>query len=200
MPEPKEFKLPHGGTAVVPRPEADQSDIAAEPAAPHPGAPLVPTGDPMLDGVGPGSYSARSDTPDLTLEGLPRVVPLRVDDDFHVESRDPDPRGMDMVGADGESAGKVQDLWVDRSEPLIYYLEVALAGDESKTVLVPYEFAKIDKRRSEVVVDAVYSDQFAKTPALQSPDQITRLEEDKICAFYAGGTLYADDSRQESIV
>ena len=37
-----------------------------------------PTGDPMRDGVGPASYAQRADMPDLTFEGLPKIVPLRV--------------------------------------------------------------------------------------------------------------------------
>lgn len=200
IPEPKEYLLAHGGTQVSPREEPLQS-VAAEPAAPHPGAPLVPTGNPMVDGVGPAAYAQRSDTPDLTLHGKPRVVPMRVDDDFSVDAKDVDPRGMSVAGADGKSVGSVSDLWVDRAEPQIYYLEVALDAEHGgRSALVPFGFASINKGAGRIDVNAIYSHQFADVPALKSPDQITLLEEDKICGYFAGGTLYADASRQEPII
>jgi photosynthetic reaction center H subunit len=39
-----------------------------------------------------------------------------------------------------------------------------------------------------------------KVPGLRNPDVVTRLEEDKICAFYAGGHLYATPERAEPLV
>jgi photosynthetic reaction center H subunit len=38
---------------------------------------------------------------------------------------------------------------------------------------------------------------FADVPGIAKPDQITLLEEEKIMAYYGGGTLYADPSRNE---
>jgi photosynthetic reaction center H subunit len=37
-------------------------------------------------------------------------------------------------------------------------------------------------------------------PALRHPDQITKLEEEKISAYYGGGTLYADAKRSEPLI
>ena len=52
-----------------------------------PGAPLEPTGNPMLDGVGPAAYALRADTPDLTFEAAStEIVPLRVAAD-HLDRR-----------------------------------------------------------------------------------------------------------------
>lgn len=201
IPKPKEFLLAHGGSKFSPSPEENAGAIAAEPAAPHPGAPLLPTGDPMVDGVGPASYANRSDTPDLTIDGDNRVVPMRVAKDFVVSSRDAEPRGMAVIAADGETVGEIEDIWVDRSEPQIYFLEAALneaAGGHS--VLVPFAFADINKGRREIRIDALYSHQFKNVPALQSPDQITLREEDKITSYFAGGLFYADDSRQEPLL
>ena len=65
-----------------------------------------------------------ADVPDRTVDDQVRIVPLRVATDFHVEARDPDPRGMAVVGADGEVGGIVRDAWVDRSETILRYLEV----------------------------------------------------------------------------
>lgn len=201
LPEPKVFALPHGGTYEAPNARAEERSIAAEPAAPWPGAPLEPTGDPMADGVGPAAWAERDDEPDLTLEGQPRIVPMRVASGFRVEERDPDPRGMDVVGADGEVGGTVRDIWVDRSEPQVRYLEVGLPGEGGdRSVLLPITMAVVDSRREQVRVASILASQFAGVPALRQAGQVTRLEEDRICAYYAGGHLYAVPSRQESLL
>ena len=44
-------------------------------AEPWPGAPLEPTGDPMLAGVGPGSYAERADHPEKTYHGDDLLAP-----------------------------------------------------------------------------------------------------------------------------
>lgn len=205
VPKPKTFLLPHGGTKVRPGAETDKRPLAAAPIAKFPGAPLSPTGNPMLDGVGPAAWAERAETCDLTVDGKPRIVPLRAAPDFHLEARDPDPRGMVVKGADGLSAGKVADVWVDRSEALIRYFEVELntpaatAGEAAtkSRVLLPHNFARIDGRRREVKVNSILAKHFAQVPRLAAPDQVTRREEDRVCAYYGGGTLYATPQRAE---
>jgi len=61
-------------------------------------------------------------------------------------------------------------------------------------------FAKIDAGRATVHVRAILGVQFATVPALANPDQITRREEDQICAYYAGGTLFATPKRSEPLL
>lgn len=202
VPRPKTFRLAHGGTATAPRHEPPSARLAAEPAAPHPGAPLIPTGDPLVDGIGPASYAQRADTPDLTFYGKKRVVPLRVlGDEYGTDARDAELRGMPVVSADQQTVGTVVDLWIDRSEPQIYYIEVeAGRADASDRFLVPFTFADVSGNKAHVLVDALYAAQFRNVPRLKSPDEVTLLEEDKLCAYFAGGTLYAHPSRQESVV
>jgi len=192
MPKPKMFALAGGGSVSAPRPHTDTREIKARPVGGWPGAPLEPTGDPMLDSVGPASYAERADTPDQTLEGATRIVPLRVATDFSLETRDPDPRGMNVIGADGKVGGVVRDVWVDRSEAIIRYLEVDAGG---RNVLLPINFTRIDGRRRRVTVQALHAHHFAKVPAHASADQVTLREEDRITAYYGGGHLYADASR-----
>ena len=67
MPTPKIFRLPHGGTVLAPRVEGAADDHGTA-GGTWPGAPLVPTGNPMLDGVGPAAWAARADTPDVTFD------------------------------------------------------------------------------------------------------------------------------------
>jgi photosynthetic reaction center H subunit len=201
MPPPKTYLLAHGGSVVLPNPDKDKRPIHARPVAPWPGAPLEPTGNPMIDGVGPAAYALRSNSPDITVDGLPLIVPMRVASDFSVASEDPDPRGMEVLGADGQVGGIVSDLWVDRAEPQIRYLEVAVGGATApRLVLLPIQLARIDGDRRRVRVKSILAAQFAGVPTLEQPDQVSLREEDRISAYYAGGTLYAEPSRQEPLI
>ena len=98
----------------------------------------------MLDGVGPGAWAERADVPDLTPDGEPKIVPLRVAGAYGVAHQDPDPRGMPVLGADGAAGGTVTDLWVDKSEMMFRYLEVEVAG--GRHVLLPMNFARDQAR------------------------------------------------------
>jgi photosynthetic reaction center H subunit len=198
MPENKVYKLRGGHTAVLPNHGNDRRDAPVAPIAPFPGAPLEPTGNPMLDGVGPGSYANREDMPELTMEDIPAIVPLRVTPETTLEARDPDPRGMLVVGCDREIGGTVTDVWIDRAEAIVRYLEVEVAG--GRHVLVPLPFAVINGTRGRVVVDAILGSQFADVPALKSLDQVTKLEEDRIVGYFGAGTLYATAARQEPLI
>lgn len=200
LPQPKEFLLDHGeGTVLAPNPVPDARPIAGRALWGHPGAPLEPIGDPMLAGIGPGAWAERADRPDLTLEGHPKIVPIRVAPEFYVPSGDPNPVGMRVLGADGGEGGVVRDIWIDRSEPRVRYLEVTLTAGR-RNVLLPIVFAHVDKVRRHVHVQAILGRQFTDVPATARPDQVTRLEEDKISAYYGGGTLYATPERSEPLL
>lgn len=200
VPPPKTYTLPGGRTVQAPSSVPEARDIRLQPASVWPGSPFVPTGDPMRDGVGPASYAMRHQEPDLTWAGENKVVPLRVATDFWVEERDPDPRGMDVVGADGVVAGRVSDLWIDRAEPQIRYLEVRLNEQQGRNVLLPINFASISGARRQVNVSAILASQFVNVPGLVKPDQITAREEDRITGYYGGGKLYATPDRAEPLL
>jgi photosynthetic reaction center H subunit len=195
MPAPKTFHLQHGGSVTVPNDKRSPQILAAEPSNRWAGAPLEPTGNPMLDGVGPGAYADRADVADLTYEGAIKIVPLRAAPGFGVDSGDSDPRGLPVLGADGVAGGTVAEIWVDRSEMLFRYLEVEVGGAGGRRVLLPINFARIGDR--EVRVKSILGSQFAQVPGTKQPDQVTLLEEEKIMAYYGGGTLYATPARQE---
>jgi photosynthetic reaction center H subunit len=163
------------------------------------GAPVDPTGDPLLSNMGPAAYADRADHPDLTAHGEAKIVPMRVAQNFYVEPRDPDPRGMAMLGLDERVAGRVVDLWVDRSEPQVRYFEVEVAGAE-RTVLVPFAVCRVDGRRGTVRTKSILAAQFANVPGTASAEQVTLLEEDKIMAYFAGGYLYATADRARPFV
>lgn len=201
MPSPKTFKTMTGRTVVAPDPAtADKRPLKARQMVGGAGSPFVPTGNPLADCIGPSSYAERPDIPDITFENKPRIVPMRIATDFTIADRDPDPRGMPVFGADGKQAGKVVEAWVDRSEFILRYLELDTEGATPRRVMIPMNFAGIDKANRKVLVDALLASQFAGVPALKSPDQITFLEEEKVMGYFGGGLLYATPDRQEPLL
>ena len=195
VPKAKTYVLPHDqGTRDAPR-NIEERELKARKARTA-GFPIEPTGNPMLDGVGPAAWAVRPEHPDLTYDGEPKIVPLRVATDFSVETRDPDPRGRPVYGVDDEIGATVKDIWVDRSEPQIRYLELEADG---KRVMMPLNFARI-RSNGDVVAKSVCGRHFADAPSTADPDQITLQEEDKIGAYYAGGYLYALKDREEPIL
>jgi photosynthetic reaction center H subunit len=197
MPAPKNYLLADGSVVQLPRGETPNFDpIPAKLVDGYSGSPYEPTGNPMIDGVGPATYANRKDIPDMTFEGETLLAPLRVAKEFGIVKQDPDPRGMPVVAADGKVAGTVRDCWIDRAEPQIRYLEVEVpTAGGSRNVLLPYGFAKYDVGRRLVKVASITAAQFADVPGLRNPDVVTRLEEERISAYYGGGTLYATPDR-----
>ena len=195
--QPKVFRLPHnGGSISKPDNARDTGELKARRTASWDGSPIEPVGDPLQAGVGPGAYAQRGKFPDVTLHGATRIVPLRIATDFSLEKNGPDPRGMSVIGADNIVGGAVSDVWIDRSEYIIRYLEVQLPNS-ARRVLIPMPMALIQRGRNRVKVDALLAGQFAGAPELANPDQITRDEEERVSAYVGGGMLYATPSRTE---
>jgi photosynthetic reaction center H subunit len=196
---PKTFRLPGGGTYTAPNANRDRRELSAKRTSRAPGSPLQPVGDPMLAGVGPGSYAERAKVPDMTAHGTPVILPMRATSGFSVVKGDGDPRGFAVKGTDGKSAGTVSDLWIDVSESMIRYLEVTLTGS-GKAVLLPITVSMIDKGRKTVAVDAITGAQFDNVPVTASNAQVTLDEEERITAYYGGGFLYATPTRAEPLL
>jgi photosynthetic reaction center H subunit len=153
----------------------------------------------LLSNTGPAAYADRADVPDRTYDGEAKIVPLRAAPNFYLEPRDPDPRGYDVVACDGQMAGTVSDVWIDRSEPQLRYIEVVVPGRDG-VALVPATMVKVDVRRRSMQVASITAAQFVDVPATRHPERVTLLEEDRIMAYFAGGTLYATPDRQEPLV
>lgn len=200
VPSPKTFKLAHGrGEVVVPSVENEEAhrrvDLALVQTSPAAGSPFEPTGDPMVDGVGPASWAPRRDVPELDGHGHPKIVPMAATDKFSV-SAGRDPRGLPVQAGDKTMVGTIVDMWIDEPEQMVRYLEVELAdGYGSGTRLIPMPLARIKSDR--VAVHSIYAKHFANVPVTKSGTQVTLLEEDKISGYYGGGKLYADEARLE---
>lgn len=206
----KSFPLPHGRGTYVPEDVArDDVNIAGVQAFHSSGAPWVPTGDPMKDGMGPAAFANRAKYPDLTYDGRPRIVPIGDSHEMIVSPQDPQLIGWPVVAADKATVGKVTDIWVDQAEHIIRYLEVETTT--GKKVLAPMMVAVvhgnslidallpiIQDKPKFVEIDAITSAQFEDVPALETPGIITRYEEDRIQAYFGGGYMYATPERSEA--
>lgn len=200
IPKPKTFLLPNGHTVQAPRFDRDERELPAERTAAAAGAPLEPLGDGLLSGMGAASWAARADEHELALDGADMIVPLRAAADFSI-SAGPDPRGFQVIAADGGVVGTVLDLWVDRADVMVRYLEVSLGtAAESGSRLVPIGVLVLERAKRRVNVSALRAEQFAAVPALREADRITLLEEERISAFYAGGRRYAEPKRLEPLL
>lgn len=199
--KPKKFRLADGTIIAKPDLKRETRPLALKRLAVWPGAPSKPTGDPMVDGVGPGSYAERANVADTDLHGNPRIAPLAALAGFKILTRDPDPRGMTILGADGKQAGVVTEVWVDRMESMIRYLQVRVDGDAAiGPLLVPFTMTTIDRRKGVVRCDAASAHQFAGAPRPVSVGQLTRYEEERIVAYFGGGYLYANPRRAEPLI
>ncbi|OUV03604.1 MAG: hypothetical protein CBC42_03920 [Betaproteobacteria bacterium TMED82] len=198
MPSPKVYNTKFHGSFEAPHSrDTIGAAVAGNPINRIPGSPIEPTGEnPMLDNIGPGAYTERMDKPDLTVDGDFKLVPMRVESEFALDSKDVDPRGLEIRGLEGGSAGTCVDVWVDRSEHLIRYLEVKT--NSGNLVLVPFNLTVI--KPTFIAVDSILSGQFDSVPKIKNPNTISLLEEEKVMAFYGAGKLLAYPRRRESIV
>lgn len=197
LPKDKTFKLPHGrGEMTFPSgARKDRADLALARTSKAAGSPYVPTGDPMLDGVGPASWAPRRDVPELDGHGHVKIRPMSMLNDF-THSAGSDPRGKAVMSGDGELIGRVTDMWIDVPESMVRYLTLDLNPEGSgNTRLIPINMCRIKSDR--VVVRSLYAHNFEGIPKTKKADEVTLLEEDKITGYYAGGTLYASEARLE---
>ncbi|MBY0304688.1 MAG: photosynthetic reaction center subunit H [Sphingomonas sp. 28-62-20] len=195
----KSFKLPFGhGTVTAPTkgrepvqvPGARKSDWFA-------GAPIEPTGNPLVDGVGPAAFAERAKRPDLDWEGHARIVPLSTAEGFFLERKDADPRGYAVVAYDGKKAGTVSDIWIDKADRMIRYLQVDTGA---RQVLMPMTVASVSRFRQTVTTTAITAAQFADAPAIEGTGVITLYEEERVQAYFGGGYLYATADRSEPLI
>jgi len=190
VPKPKTFTLAHGkGTVTVPSAENEaahrRNDLALERTAVSEGFPHAPTGDGLRDGVGPASWVPRRDEPEIDAHGNVKIQPMSRVEGFIV-SAGRDPRGLPVQAGDLEVVGRISDMWVDVPEQLVRYLEITLNSGARR--LVPMPLARIWADRVRVM--SLPSTRFDEIPGQQSQTFVTKLEEDKISAFVAGGEHY----------
>jgi photosynthetic reaction center H subunit len=204
VPNSKTFVLPHGrGEVTVPSAENEaahrRENLAMEkaPFAAGNGYPYDPTGDPMADGIGPGSWVPRADVPELDGHGHPKIVPMGQTEAYRV-SAGRDPRGLPVMAGDGEIVGTVSDMWIDAPEQLVRYLEIELDGSWRRHAAGAND---VQQDRFQEGQDQLGLRQALRRRSVtKSPNQITKLEEEKISAYYGGGILYASQDRIDPLL
>ena len=201
---PKPYPMADGTTLYKPDGARDSHETSFKRTAAWSGSPIEPVGNPLTAGVGPGSYAMRADVPDVNCHGEVRIAPLRVSPGFFTDTKDPELRGFGLVGVDGKAGGTITDLWIDRAEFLIRYLEVATINDDATptgaTILVPMTMCAVKKNSKTVYIDAVKGGQVRGAPQLKSANQVTLLEEEKIVGYFGAGYLYATADRAEPVL
>jgi photosynthetic reaction center H subunit len=109
LPEPKTFRLADGSIIQAPTYQPDARPLNAAKTEPWPGAPLDPTGDPLLAGVGPGSWAVRPDVTYKTAEGHDLIAPLRIATNFAVAPLHGNPLGF-TARAEGPAIAGPREL------------------------------------------------------------------------------------------
>lgn len=99
-----------------------------------------------------------------------RIVPLRDAKDFKLAKGDPDLRGWNVFGADGERVGTVADLLVDPAAMKIQYLNVDVLDDlfqlkEDRHVLIPTDAVDLRERGQDIWVQNLSAAEVARLPA-----------------------------------
>lgn len=99
-------------------------------------------------------------------------------DNFEIAKDIPDPRGWDVMTADGSKIGKVHELIVDTGALRTRYIDVSLDKrtlrlDKDRDVLIPIGDARLDSAADEVVIDKLTVRQLADLPEFKHVE-ITR--------------------------
>ena len=189
---PHTYRLNEGGTTQAPH-DYEPGKTHARPLHRFGGTPLVPIGNPLLAGIGPGAWVRRREGPMLTESGEPNLQPLRLLPGWSVVRGDADPCGMRVFDYRWQEIGVVRDIWADRSVKILRLLEVELLpGLGRATALIPIFHTVIDEREREVRLFAMRASHFADLPMPASPDCITAQEEERLNAYCAASRFYRD--------
>ncbi len=125
-------------------------------------------------------------------EEVGRLASLRELEDFDVADEDPDPRGWEVIAADGRAIGSVHDLVVDTEAMKVRYLdcdvdEEALGLEkEDRHILVPIGYARLDEPNEKVIVDAITSADVRNLPAFDGLP-VTRTYEERLHGRFSEG-------------
>ena len=150
----------------------------------------------------PTFYGEEEYVPGPRAAGEPNFVPMRDTKDFKVKSDEPDLRGWNVFGTDGERIGKVTDLLVDPAAMKVAFLDVDLYDDlfmlkDDRHVLIPTEAVEVRERGQDVWVRDLTARDVARLPAYTGgaadPAVVTRVTD-----FFDGSEHrrdYPDDRR-----
>lgn len=127
---------------------------------------------------------------DTNREHRERVAHLSDLDDFEVADHDPDVRGWDVISADGQKIGEVEDLIVDTGAMKVRYLDVEIekdfrADNDNRRILIPVGQARLHDDEDHVHVSSLPSTDVRTFPSHNG--RFDRLYEDDINNRFAAG-------------
>lgn len=91
------------------------------------------------------------------------LIPLDDVDDLELADNEPDPRGWDVISADGRKIGEVDELLVDRTAMTVSYLAVDVDEDEldlddrDRRLMIPIRSVELDDDDDHVLVHDLQS-------------------------------------------
>lgn len=120
-----------------------------------------------------------------------RIVPLDDLEDFEVAEGEPDVRGWEVLSADGDRIGEVDQLLVDTNAMKVRYLDVDLENDiigtdEDRHALIPIGFARLDEDNDQVIVDNLRTSDVPSLPPY-GHEPITREHETEVRRVFEPG-------------
>jgi sporulation protein YlmC with PRC-barrel domain len=156
------------------------------------------TGD-MLDELVwayPAFYGDEEPRPAGAAASDPQIVPMREAKDFKVRGDEPDLRGWNVFGADGERVGKVADLLVDPAAMKVAYLDVDLHDDlfalkDDRHVVVPTGAVDLRERGNDVWIKDLPAAEIARFPAYQG-GRVDPLVMERVDAAFDTGRRYEE--------
>jgi photosynthetic reaction center H subunit len=112
--------------------------------------------------------------------------------DYEVADEDPDIRGWDVLGENGEKIGTVEELIVDTSAMKVRYLDIDLddsiiEGNEERHVLIPIGAAKLDDDDDNVFVQGLDRRVVNRFPAYKDRQPLTRDYENQVRSSLSPG-------------
>lgn len=119
-------------------------------------------------------------------------------DFYEVSKDDPDVRGWDVYGGDGEKFGEVDDLIVDPAALKVRYLDIVITlknkDDELnlRHILVPIGLAVVDKKDDRVTVPKIRMSNLREYP-LYEGGVVTRIYENSIRHIMDPDIIYQSD-------
>ncbi|MGE5400590.1 MAG: PRC-barrel domain-containing protein [Ignavibacteriales bacterium] len=118
-------------------------------------------------------------------------------DYFEVSDKDPDVRGWDVYGGDGEKFGTVDELIVDPAALKVRYLDVIVnyknGGDlNDRHLLIPIGLAAVDAKDDKVIVKTIGMNNIKQYPVYDG-GMVTRIFENRIRKIMEPDIIYTSD-------
>jgi sporulation protein YlmC with PRC-barrel domain len=142
----------------------------------------------------PWFYDRKMAPGEITQPGEERVVPLSDAKSFKIGSGEPDPRGWNVFGSDGERLGTVTQMLVDPAAMKVRYLDVDLLDDlfmlkDDRHVLIPLEHVDLKERGNDVWVRGLTAREAARLPGYSGGPVPNWLEQSVAQRFSSGSAV-----------